>query len=161
MKRYAANKLQQRLPLSQALISPLEPSRLQALSRQLGLSAQMVHMKFENKRLQMNNELRARCVLSSSSSSSSSSLLLLLLLLCVRVFVCVSFFSPRELLLFVVVVVVVVVVAPKHVFDLNARVKVLHRNNIWVNNGQIWCAPTCMHACMHAPMATIVQYYRY
>lgn len=58
--RYAANKLQQRLPLSQALIRPLDKSRLQGLSRQLGLSNHIVHMKFENKRLQLNSELRER-----------------------------------------------------------------------------------------------------
>ena len=39
---YAANKLQQRLPLNQALIRPLNPSRLQGLAKQLGLSRQIV-----------------------------------------------------------------------------------------------------------------------
>eukprot|EP00750_Incisomonas_marina_P026402 INCI5904.1.p1 GENE.INCI5904.1~~INCI5904.1.p1 ORF type:complete len:866 (-),score=169.27 INCI5904.1:1844-4441(-) len=59
---YAANKLQQRLPLDQALIRPLDKSRLHGLSRQLGLSDHIVHMKFENKRLKLNNELRERYV---------------------------------------------------------------------------------------------------
>lgn len=57
---YATLKLQQRLPLAQALISPLDSSRLRSLSKQLGLSPQIVHMKFENKRLELNADLRRR-----------------------------------------------------------------------------------------------------
>ena len=39
---YAASKLQKRLPLSQALIGPLDKSRLKGLARQLGLSTHIV-----------------------------------------------------------------------------------------------------------------------